>query len=164
MGKGEKRVYIEKPEGHYCFACGTANPIGLNLQFYRNGDSICTEITLKRVHEGWHGVAHGGLISTLVDEVMSWTIMYFKKTFIVTRKMSIKYVRNVRIGIPLVVCGRLLDDSSPPKIAAKSEVRDEQGRLLVRSTGEFVILSGEELSTVPEAEKKDMLSLFGRFK
>ena len=159
----EKRVDIEKPEGHHCFACGTANPIGLNLKFYSFGDAVCSDITLGKYHEGWQDVAHGGIISTLLDEVMSWAIMYSKKTFLVTRKMDIKYVRNVLIGTPLTVTGRLVDDSKPPKVKAKAEIRDDEGRLLVRGSGEFVVLPEERLSTVPRSFKDEMISLFERY-
>lgn len=163
MSVEEKRVDIEKPEGHHCFACGTANPIGLNLKFYCRGDAVCSDITLGKYHEGWQDIAHGGIISTLLDEVMSWAIMYSKKTFVVTRKMDIKYVRNVLIGTPLTVTGRFVDNAKPPLVKAKAEIRDDEGRLLVRSNGEFVVLSEERLSTVPRSFKDEMFSLFERF-
>jgi len=159
----EKRISIEKLQGHNCFACGTANPIGLNLQFYNLGDEVCSEITLGKNHEGWENMAHGGIVSTLLDEVMSWTIMYFKKIFLVTRKMDIKYVRPVLIGIPLTVKGSVLDDSAPPKIKARAEIRDNEGHLLVRSNAEFVAVSGEKLSLVPENLKEEMFALFDKF-
>lgn len=159
----DERVAIEKLEGHNCFACGTANPIGLNLQFYRSGDSVCSEITLGKYHEGWQNMAHGGIISTLLDEVMSWTIIYFKKVFFVTRKMEVKYVNPVLVGTPLTVRGMLMDESEPPKIRARAEIRNEKGRLLVKSTGEFIILPKEKLSSVPDDLKEEMLSLFEKF-
>lgn len=159
----EERIPIPKLQGHNCFACGTANPIGLNLQFYRNGESICTDITLGKNYEGWENVAHGGIVSTILDEVMSWTIMYSKKVFLVTRNMHIKYIRPVLIGKHLTVRGRLVDDSEPPKIKARAEIRDNEERLLVQSLGEFVMIPGEKLSSVPEGLKEDMLSLFQRF-
>jgi uncharacterized protein (TIGR00369 family) len=159
----EEKVYIEKPQGHYCFACGTDNPIGLNLQFYRLGDTICSKITLEKIHEGWQNVAHGGIISALLDEVMSWAVMYSKKAFLMTRKMNIKYIRNVSIGIPLTVCGKLLDDSEPPKVKARAEIRDDKGRLLARSKGEFVVVPEERLSSVPEGLKQQVFSLFKKF-
>lgn len=160
----EQRVQIEKPEGHYCFACGTANPIGLNLDFYRVGDRICSEVTLDKVHEGWANVIHGGIISTLLDEVMSWAIMYTKKIFLVTRNMNIKYVRPVLIGMPLTARGWLVDDSEPPKIRARAEIRDDQERLMVRSRGEFVRLSEEQLSLIPVEVKRAMDDLFEKFR
>ena len=160
MTEEEKRVDIEKPEGHHCFACGTANPIGLNLKFYSLGDTVCSEIVLGKYYEGWQNLAHGGIISTLLDEVMSWAIMRAKKTFVVTRKMDIKYVQNVLIGAPVTVTGRFVGDGKPPLVKAKGEIRDAEGRLLVRSNGEFVVLSEDRLSTVPKSFKDEMFSLF----
>ena len=159
----EEKIEIPKPKGHNCFACGTENPIGLNLQFYRFGDAVRTEITLDKHYEGWEGVIHGGIVSTLLDEVMSWAIMYTKKVFLVTRKMDIKYVRPVLVGMPLTVAGRLVDDSEPPKIRARAEIRDDQGRLLVRSNAEFVEIPKENFSGLTEDYKEKMLSLFEKF-
>jgi uncharacterized protein (TIGR00369 family) len=159
----EERIEIPKPKGHNCFACGTENPIGLNLQFYRLAYTVCTELTLERRYEGWEGVVHGGIVSTLLDEVMSWAIMYTKKVFLVTRKMDIKYVRPVLVGMPLKVAGRLVDDSQPPKIKARAEIRDDQGRLLVRSNAEFVEIPKENFSGPTEDYKEKMLSLFEKF-
>ncbi len=118
---------------------------------------------MGKYHEGWQDVAHGGIISTLLDEVMSWAIMYSKKTFVVTRKMDIKYVRNVSIGTPLTVTGRLVDDTKPPKVKARAEIRDDEGRLLVRGNGEFVVLPEERLSSVPKSFKDEMFSLFEKY-
>lgn len=156
----DKRIEIPKLQGHYCFACGTANPIGLNLQFYRLGDAVYSEITLSKFHEGWQNLSHGGIISALLDEVMSWTVIYFKRVFFVTRKMEVKYIRPVLIGTPLTIKGSLMGGSKPPKIKAKAEIRDDQGSFLARGIGEFVALSREELSSVPEGLKEEMFLLF----
>jgi acyl-coenzyme A thioesterase PaaI-like protein len=158
----EERVDIPKLVGHHCFACGTANPKGLNLYFYRSGDAICTDITLDRNHEGWENIAHGGIISTLLDETMSWAIIFFKRIFFVTRKMEVKYLKPVLIGAPLTVTGKITDDSASPKIKATADIRDDEGNLLVRGTAEFVELPQERLSMVPEGLKEDMNLLFER--
>ncbi len=159
----EERIEIPKLQGHHCFACGTDNPIGLNLEFYCLGDVVCSEITLEKVHEGWDNMAHGGIVSTLLDELMSWAIMYSKRIFLVTRKMDVKYIKPVLIGVPLTVTGRLMDDSEPPKIKARGEIRDNEERLLVRSSSEFVAIPEERLSSVPKRMKEEMFSLFERF-
>jgi acyl-coenzyme A thioesterase PaaI-like protein len=157
------RIEIPKLQGHFCFACGTANPVGLNLQFYRSNESICTNITLGKYHEGWQNMAHGGIISTLLDETMSWTIIYFKRIFFVTRRMEIKYIRPVLVGVPLTVKGRLTKDKKEPLIGVTAEVFDEKGQLLARAKGEFVELPKDKLELVPEGLKEDMIALFNRF-
>jgi uncharacterized protein (TIGR00369 family) len=159
----EKRMDIPRLEGHHCFACGTANPIGLKLRFYNMNDSVCADITLGKNHEGWQNMAHGGIISTLLDEVMAWTIMYFKRIFFVTRKMEIKYVRPVLIGVPLTVKGRMMKDRKAPYIGAVADIFDDKNQLLARGTGEFVEIPKDKLELVPDGLKQDMIELFNKF-
>jgi acyl-coenzyme A thioesterase PaaI-like protein len=159
----EERIILPKLQGHYCFACGTENPIGLNLKFYRSGETVRTDITLGQYHEGWQNMAHGGIITTLVDETMSWTIMYFKRVFFVTRKIEIKYVKPVLIGTPITVIGRIKEKAKPPLIRANAEIRDDRGGLLVRGGGEFVEVPQEKLASVPDGLKADMQALYDQF-
>jgi acyl-coenzyme A thioesterase PaaI-like protein len=163
MLMNDERIEIPKLQGHFCFACGTENPIGLNLHFYRSNESICTDITLGKYHEGWQNMAHGGIISTLLDETMSWTIIYFKRTFFVTRRMEIKYVRPVLVEVPLTVKGRLTKEMREPFIGAVAEIFDARGQLLARAKGDFVELPKERLDLVPENLKNDMAALFDKF-
>jgi acyl-coenzyme A thioesterase PaaI-like protein len=159
MVEENKKIPIEKVDGHTCFACGTANPIGLQMNFYRQGDSVCSDITLGEYHVGWERIAHGGIISTMLDEVMSWTVLYFKRSFFVTRKMDIKYVRTVPVR------GSISGNShtaGTEKVGARGQIVDEEGHLLARSTGEFVLLPKEKLEEVPEGMKQEMLALFER--
>jgi len=155
-------IEIPKLQGYGCFACGTANPIGLNLQFYLAGEELCSDITLGKNYEGWANMAHGGILSTLLDEVMSWTIIVFKRVFFVTRKMEVKYIKPVMIGTPLTVKGRIAEESKNPKIKAKAEVCDQEGTLFARAKGEFIVLPEERLSQVPDRLKQDMNELFQR--
>jgi uncharacterized protein (TIGR00369 family) len=156
------RAEIPKLQGHTCFACGTENPIGLNLRFYRLGEAVCTDITLGKNYEGWENMAHGGILSTLLDEVMSWTILYFKRILFVTRKMEVKYIKPVLIGVPLQVRGELIKGGREDLITVKAEIRDEN-KVLCKARGEFVELSMEKLSAVPDGLKRDMGELFSRF-
>ena len=162
MGKRD-RIEIPRLQGHGCFACGTENPIGLNLQFFLEGDTVCTEITLDKVYEGWDGIAHGGIVSTLLDEIMSWTILYRQKVFIVTRSMSVKYIRPILIGTPLLIKGQIADTLNFPRIGAEAEIRDKKGGLLVKGSGEFVAVDEDKFSAIPDDYKKEMTLLFKKF-
>ena len=155
-------IKIKKPEGYFCFACGTANPIGLNLEFYADKGKVYSEITLGEYHVGWADITHGGIISTLLDEVMSWTILYYKRIFFVTRKMEIKYVKPVQAGIPLVVSGSIVSCGKDEKvITVKGELRDKQNNLLAKSEGEFVKINREDISPDFEGSEKEIFSLIG---
>lgn len=157
------KIDIPKPNGHHCFACGTDNPYGLNLDFYYDDNSVCADVTLDRFRVGWEGIAHGGIISTLLDEIMSWTIIYFKKVFFVTRKMEVRYLKPVPVEVPLTVRGKLGKECKPPRIEVRGEILEENGSVLARSFGEFVELSEDKLSMIPEGLRSDMREIFNRF-
>jgi acyl-CoA thioesterase FadM len=159
-----ERIDLPKLDGHFCFACGTANPIGMNLQFYRKGNWICSDVTLRKNYEGWDGMAHGGIISTLLDEVMSWTIIYLKGIFFVTRKMEVKYIKPVLIGVPLTVRGELREERRERFIRAQAKIMDAEGQILSRAVGEFVELPPESLSAVSDSMKKEMVELFRKIR
>lgn len=153
---------LEQLEGRHCFACGNANPIGLKMRFYRNGNAVYSDITLGKHFEGWENMAHGGIISTILDEVMSWAIVCFRRTLFVTRKMELKYVRPVPLHTPLKARGRVMDEDRGPLIKTRGELYDDGGRILARSVGEFALVTGEKLADVPEGVKAEMLTLFER--
>lgn len=163
MSQGQ-RVEIEKLQGYGCFACGTANPIGLNMQFYRLNDSICSDITLGKNYRGWEKIAHGGVISAMLDEIMAWTIICFKRIFFVTRKMDIKYIKPVLIDTPLTVKGKLGEDTGEKKIKVRGEIVNESGSILARSSAEYVALPEERLDFITDDLKGEMNSLFNRLR
>ena len=157
------RVKIEKLQRQPCFYCGTDNPIGLNLDFYCEGDNVCSEITLSQNYVGWQNMAHGGIISGLLDEVMAWTIAYFRKTFAVTTNMEVKFVRPVSTGMPLIVKGQIIDSSQEKIIKAKSEIFDPQNNILAKGYGKYMILSENQLDSVPKDVKAEFIKLFETF-
>lgn len=55
-----------------CFACGPDNPRGLHLNFQKNevGEMVAEWIPESEM-EGFQGIVHGGIVSTVLDEAMS---------------------------------------------------------------------------------------------
>ena len=53
-----------------CFGCGQENPIGLRLSFDHDGDALVARFVPGEDHQGWPGIVHGGIIATLLYEVL----------------------------------------------------------------------------------------------
>ena len=56
-----------------CFVCGHDNPDGMKLQFHylENGKKVQTTFVPPQKFQGWKDMVHGGIIVTLLDEVMA---------------------------------------------------------------------------------------------
>jgi acyl-coenzyme A thioesterase PaaI-like protein len=109
---------------------------------------------------GWSDIAHGGIISTILDEVMSWTILYFKRCFFVTRRLEIKYIKPVKTGVPLIASGSILTNSEDDKILnVAGELRDNQNSLLAKAKGEFIIIRREDIQPGFKESEKEIFSL-----
>jgi uncharacterized protein (TIGR00369 family) len=163
--KDPKKIYLPKLKGYHCFGCGTANPIGLNMSFYLQEDTICSDITLNKNHAGWENIAHGGIISTILDELMAWTVIAFKQVFFVTRSMEIRYLKPVYVGVPLRAKGQVEPGEDRSRSCwTKGFLMDGKGTSLAVARAEMVFLTGKRLELLPEDLRKSMTGLFAQIK
>jgi acyl-coenzyme A thioesterase PaaI-like protein len=56
-----------------CFGCGPANPHGLHLRTFVDGDECVAEWTPQPQYEAFPGVLNGGVIGALLDCHANWT-------------------------------------------------------------------------------------------
>lgn len=127
-----------------CFACGRSNPIGLKMRFRTDGTTLISTVTLSAHMCGWSRLAHGGILSTLLDETMSWTAIHLLQSLILTKSMQIDYLKPVYVGRPLTVKGRVLACNGEREAKIGAELFDEQnGRLCTRSQGVFALFSSK---------------------
>lgn len=94
----------------YCFACGVRNPIGLKLTFETlPGDRLRTVWTPRPEHTGFQGIVHGGLVATVLDEVMI-RLLYSQGIRAVTAEIKTRYLKPLRSGRAYRFESRLVED------------------------------------------------------
>ena len=59
-----------------CFGCGPANPDGLHIQSYPDGEKLVCEWQPLPKHQAFEGTLYGGLIGCLMDCHCNWTAAY----------------------------------------------------------------------------------------
>ncbi len=80
---------------HLCFGCSDKNPIGLKLNFTKNGDTIAAVWKPNEHYQGFYQVLHGGIQATLLDEVAGWVVQVVCQTSGVTSEMRVTYHKPV---------------------------------------------------------------------
>jgi uncharacterized protein (TIGR00369 family) len=73
-----------------CFVCGPNNPIGLKLVFLSEGLKAWTDYVPEQRFEGYKGILHGGIVATILDEVMIKAALAQGITC-VTASMEVRY-------------------------------------------------------------------------
>jgi uncharacterized protein (TIGR00369 family) len=125
-----------------CFGCGAANPIGLCLEFSLAPDgSVVCEKTVADLYEGPPGLVHGGIIATLLDEIMSKTVRALGIRA-VTRTLEVQYLRPVHSQTPLRMEARLVRKEGR-KHWTEARLLDADGKLRAQSTGLFIEVPGQ---------------------
>src|SRR5258705_6619522 len=82
---------------HHCFACGELNEQGLHLAIHTDPNGSWAETTLEPRFQGWEAVAHGGIVCTLLDEVIAWSVIG-RRTLGVTARLNGPFRRPIPVG------------------------------------------------------------------
>lgn len=122
---------------HNCFACGTLNANGLQLALHLEPERCWTGLTLDRRFEGWEGIAHGGIVSTILDEVMAWSLVATDNWGVTTR-LNVEFRRPVRVGTPIRADGWITHARRRVVDTAARIVDVETGTELASATGVYV--------------------------
>ena len=126
---------------NFCFGCGKDNPSGMRLKFTLDdtGKNFVCHFRLGKRYTGPPGYCHGGVIATILDEAMAKVNRLFDVPA-PTSRMTVEYLRPVPLNRSLEVWSRNVSRRGR-RLTHVAEIRDEQGTVLARSRGVFVIIS-----------------------
>jgi acyl-coenzyme A thioesterase PaaI-like protein len=149
---------------HHCFGCGDGNPHGLRLRFRpRTQGGVWARFCPTRDHEGYLGMTHGGILSTVLDEAMSWAVTHAGDLG-VTARMTLTFRQPARVGEELLVLATI-SGSRARAIDTRAEVRRVVDNARVaESEGRFVRVSKPQAAAWRAAygALDDDSSAFGR--
>ena len=128
----------ELPHTRSCFVCGEENPVGLRQRFETDGKIVRTHFTPRPEHAGFKGVVHGGILATLLDEIMVWACAVQTKKFGFCAEMTIRFQKPSLPDAELVVEAELTTNRRGKLFEARSEVRNAEGEILAVATGKYM--------------------------
>jgi acyl-coenzyme A thioesterase PaaI-like protein len=125
----------------YCFACGARNPIGfrMHVKYLEDLGTAESLIALPREYQGWQEVIHGGIVATLLDEIMMHAVWHFAGSG-VTLGLEVKFRQPLAPGEMVLVRGKLIE-SKGRRLKAQGEIiRQADNRRIADSQGRFLLL------------------------
>jgi uncharacterized protein (TIGR00369 family) len=148
--EGLDRRFTFKP--HNCFACGSLNINGLHLDLHLQDERCWTELALPVRFQGWDGIAHGGIVCTILDEVMAWALVSHDNWGL-TARLNVAFRRPVPLETLVRAEGWVVE-------ARRKLIRTE-GRVVDPASG--VVLATAEATYVaaPEERKRELKERYG---
>ena len=132
---------------HRCFACGALNEHGIHLDLNVDGDRCWTELALPDRFQGWDGIAHGGIICTVLDEVMAWSLAA-TDNWGLTARMSVDFKRPVRLGVLIRGEGWVT--------SVRRRIVETAGRIVDPASGELLATAAATYVAADAARKAEL--------
>ena len=121
-----------------CFVCGPGNPHGLRVAFRLEGDVCRAEFTANDACAGYEGVTHGGILFSLLDDVMAnWVFLRGERC--TTARADIRYRQPLPLGVQVDLEGRLLRRRGRIAMLEGRASRHDDGTVVAEAAGRFLV-------------------------
>jgi acyl-coenzyme A thioesterase PaaI-like protein len=130
---------------NYCFVCGQDNPRGLKISVrYQEAELAAeTEVSLPREFQGWAEVIHGGILATLLDEMMAHAVWHFAGPGL-TLGLEVRFHAPLKPDEAILVRGVLHTKSGSRRLAEGEITRLADGARIASGKSRFLLLNAKE--------------------
>lgn len=127
-----------RTDANHCFVCGPENPIGLKIPFQFSEGQCYGEFTPGEHHVGFDGVTHGGIIFSVLDDLMAnWLFLQGGRGY--TAKCEIRYREPLPVGTPVkLVCEVKQKRRKLIQLQSRA-IRCDNGAVIAEAEGSFMI-------------------------
>lgn len=149
-------IKIPNTDDNTCFGCGPANTNGLRMEFYGNSTMIYSELDVPGYMAGWNGVVHGGILSSMLDEVMGWGAIFLTERFILTKSMTVTYHKPTFIAERLRAEAEIETRTGEREVIMKGRIINSSGETSVSATGVFALFDSESIKKLGIIDEKQV--------
>ena len=143
----EKRaIYLPTYDG--CYVCGQNHPRGLRVRFFTDGGNrVHARFLPDATQTGYDDIVHGGVISTLLDELLGWSVSLAHRSMAYTAELAVRFLKPLRAGSVYLASSRM-GCGRGRCWEADGEVADADGQVFARGHGKYFLLSAEQTDAV----------------
>jgi uncharacterized protein (TIGR00369 family) len=124
-----------------CFCCGSDNERGLRLAIaYPEPGTAETTLTVPDWFSGWRNMTHGGLLSTVLDEIMAHACIGIggRAESAVTGEITVRFLKPVQTGSRIRAVGKV-SEIRGRVVRTEGRLLDSAGNAAAEATARFVI-------------------------
>ena len=139
--KNEGYIQLPNRGDHNCFGCSPVNTSGLQMKFYTNEAAVYSKLVVPGHLCGWNNLVHGGVLTTIMDEIMSWATIYLLKRVAMTKSISVDFLKPVYVGNPLRAEGTVLKNKGKHEALMEGCLYNKDEVCCAKASGTFAVFS-----------------------
>ncbi len=117
-----------------CFACGPKNVHGLRLQFeHPQPGLLLSSVIFDKRYQGYKNIVHGGLMATVLDEMMV-NLAWIEKKQAVTAQLNVSLKKAAKVGESILLEGRITKEKGRV-IHTHAVAKNKKGEVLAEAEG-----------------------------
>ncbi len=142
------KVLKKQLNSKMCIICGMDNEAGVKAPFYEMEDhTVASVFSFKQIHQSYPERTHGGLICTMLDEIIGRAIWIDEPDMWgVTMDIQVKYRKPVPLDTPLKSVGKIVRNSKK-FFTGVGQIMDMDGNVLAESTDNYIKLPVEKIAS-----------------
>lgn len=114
------------------------------MEFYEDGDDIVSIWHPDRNFQGWVDTMHGGVLSTLIDEVCGWVVTRKMQTSGFTTNLNVKFRKAVSTNERQLTIRAHIVKQMRNLLFIHAEITNEQGELCTEGEATYFLMNQEK--------------------
>ena len=131
-------------DGYMCFGCAPENPQGLHMEFYEDGEDIVAFWEPESHYQGWLETLHGGIQTTMMDELAGWVVLRKLQTSGVTSRLDARFLKSISTREPRLMIRGRIKEQKRNAIFIETEIYNSQNELCSRADIVYFVVTKEQ--------------------
>ncbi len=132
------------PPTRSCFGCGRTNPSGLRLQIETDGQVVQARFMPRPEHAGFKNIVHGGILTTVADELMAWACGVAAHRFAFCAELATRFLHPARVGEELLATAELVSNRKNKLFEVRSSILRKE-LIISSAAGKYLVMKETDM-------------------
>ncbi len=159
MSQNKSKKWLLSKQGFVdCFGCSPNNTKGLKVQIWYTKKGCISYHRIPKEYCGFKGIAHGGIVATLLDEVAAWTIIAHLFRVGITVQATVRYLKPVPTDVDIEIEGEILENTEENAVIF-TKIRSKEGTILAEAESKWLLPDSKTLQKITGTNAQDIDSM-----
>ncbi len=115
------------------------------MEFFTDGEKLLSWPKVPDHLTGWDHIIHGGIITTMLDEIMGWSALHLLKKMTLTKSITVDFLKPVYLGEEIRLEGRMVELRGDREALMQGILYNQADQACAKATGIFALFTIDQM-------------------